>query len=376
MKKSLVIATLFTNTLLFGQTWSTIPSGTNEFLRAVHFPSSNVGYAVGQNGTILKSTNGGNAWQSLSNAYPGFWFWDVHFVDENVGFIGGESDPGNNPSGAAIVLKTIDGGTTWSTVYSNSSHPIRDIFVLNSTVIYAAGGAENAFGADSRIVKSSDSGVSWAQVGPSIIGTNNAGAIIGGMHFFDENNGVMGEYDFLDQSYWVTTNNGCASLTMTAIPSSVSYWNFATDFSGPSTGYMTRSTYAGNPAWLRKTTDAGATWSESMISGATNIYDVDFIDVSLGFIVGDAGAIMKSTDGGASWSNESSGSTDNLRSVCFLTNSLGFAVGENGTILKYSNAASAVLNLSCGATLTITASQQGTTMPDVTTTATYNTTCP
>ncbi len=42
-----------------GKTWSTQISGTNKLLYGLYFQSASVGWAVGEAGTILKTTNGG-----------------------------------------------------------------------------------------------------------------------------------------------------------------------------------------------------------------------------------------------------------------------------------------------------------------------------
>ena len=59
-----------------GSTWTIQSGGTNENLWSVCFPDANNGYAVGNNGTILKTNNGGTGLSDLSsklgtlNVYP------------------------------------------------------------------------------------------------------------------------------------------------------------------------------------------------------------------------------------------------------------------------------------------------------------------
>ena len=71
--------------------WVSQNSGTNAGLFSVHFPMNILtGYAVGDNGTILKTTDGGTNWviQSSDTTY---WLQSVHFpVDAQNGFaVGG-----------------------------------------------------------------------------------------------------------------------------------------------------------------------------------------------------------------------------------------------------------------------------------------------
>ena len=40
-------------------TWDALSSGTNILLNSIYFTDDNTGYVIGENGIILKTTNGG-----------------------------------------------------------------------------------------------------------------------------------------------------------------------------------------------------------------------------------------------------------------------------------------------------------------------------
>lgn len=84
-------------------------------LRGLSVVNSNVIWASGSNGTVLKSTNGGNSWQLLN--VPNFEkrdFRDIEAFDSNTAIIMCVADP-------AFILKTTNGGTTWNTVFADST---------------------------------------------------------------------------------------------------------------------------------------------------------------------------------------------------------------------------------------------------------------
>jgi photosystem II stability/assembly factor-like uncharacterized protein len=62
MKRTLLlfaaILCLVSNT--FAQSWVTQTSGTTNTLRDIFFIDGSTGWAVGENGTVLKTTNGGS----------------------------------------------------------------------------------------------------------------------------------------------------------------------------------------------------------------------------------------------------------------------------------------------------------------------------
>jgi photosystem II stability/assembly factor-like uncharacterized protein len=68
--------------------------------------------------------------------------------------------------------------------------------------------------------------------------------------------------------------------------------------------------------------------------GTTTIYDIDFVNENLGWLVGTGGMIVKTTDGGQNWINNNSGTTAEFYGIDMLNNSTGWAVGQSGYIRK------------------------------------------
>ncbi|MDI9319837.1 MAG: YCF48-related protein [Phycisphaerales bacterium] len=334
MKKTLFTIIAFTCLhVANAQNWTILSSGTTSNLKSVHFPTTSVGYATGDNGTILKTVNGGTSWVNVASSYTGYWFWDVHFISADTGFVCGESNPGTNPAGAGIFLKTYNGGTTWTTCIPSAAFPIRDMFVLSKDTIIACGGAEMT---DGKIVKSVDGGSTWTQIGSTYYD-----GMLGGLYFSNSTKGFLGLYESVfgtfnpTHSSWLSTTTG--STFSTTVSSAKGYWNFSTDFPSTSTGYMMRSTYVGtDTVYIRKTIDGGSNWTETAVpSYLGSIYGLDFVNNNTGYIVGGAGVIKKTIDGGTTWNTQVSGTTEELRSVYFVNTNLGFAVGNNGKILKW-----------------------------------------
>jgi photosystem II stability/assembly factor-like uncharacterized protein len=74
-----------------------VPDVVKDTLHRVHFlPDSMTGWAVGQNGWFLKTTNGGATWNALyqmpSYTFPGTLeeLYDVHFLDASRGWLVGK----------------------------------------------------------------------------------------------------------------------------------------------------------------------------------------------------------------------------------------------------------------------------------------------
>ena len=61
----------------------------------------------------------------------------VCFANETVGYIAGGKITSTTTSDSAIVLKTTDGGTTWSSVFTDTGYYIISLFATSPTVVYA-----------------------------------------------------------------------------------------------------------------------------------------------------------------------------------------------------------------------------------------------
>ena len=83
-----------------GTIWRRQTSGTTQHLRSVQFQDENTGYAVGDDGTILITNNGGDTWRSV-NSGTHLAFWRVQFVSSGIGLAVGEG---------GVVLKTASAG--------------------------------------------------------------------------------------------------------------------------------------------------------------------------------------------------------------------------------------------------------------------------
>lgn len=87
--------------------WNRLPN-YGDFYVDVDFPTPTIGYIIGNAGSILKTTDGGQNWTSLQkkNTYsPNKAFRAIRFLDEQNGFITGEH---------GLLWKTKDGGQNWT----------------------------------------------------------------------------------------------------------------------------------------------------------------------------------------------------------------------------------------------------------------------
>ena len=82
-------------------------------LNAVFFRSLDVGYAVGTHGAIWRTADGGQSWNLKPSPVAGL-HEAVTFVNAKMGWIVGSSSMPTNLLPLGYVLRTEDGGDTWT----------------------------------------------------------------------------------------------------------------------------------------------------------------------------------------------------------------------------------------------------------------------
>lgn len=136
----------------------------NMVVRDLFFLNSDIGFLVGLSGKIIKTSDAGESWTRLLSG-TGLPLFSVFFLDENNGFVAGRamSDCLDEDCGkGSILLKTIDGGNTWSKQFFEEYtgiYSIRFIDELNGLSIIHTPDVPNS--RDYFLSKTSDGGISW-----------------------------------------------------------------------------------------------------------------------------------------------------------------------------------------------------------------------
>ncbi len=163
-------------------------------------------YAVGRVGSpanIMVSHDGGETWYSQSMNNDCKMLFDIKMFDKNIGFVSAASDE-NIEKSNALILKTINGGKTWTKVYqSNRSFETTwKVSFPTEKVGYVTIQSYNPDPAinQQRIAKTVDAGLTWAEINL----VEDVGAREFGIGFLDENHGFVGTMN----SGYETTDGG------------------------------------------------------------------------------------------------------------------------------------------------------------------------
>jgi photosystem II stability/assembly factor-like uncharacterized protein len=320
MKTLFIFLTLLFSVLiqeLSAQTWIQLTSGYDSTLYDVNFLNQDTGFVCGNNGKILKTTNGGSTWFAQNSGVSED-LSCIQFVNNNVGYA--SSGFYNQYS---TLIKTINGGDTWTTTNVLPLKAGGGMWFLDEDKGFYA--YADALYGNSVIVRTLNGGANWDTV-------HVANGWISFFHFTDTLHG------------FATVNNGTilktidGGLNWSSLSLGQSLWGSGIYFFNKDVGLVGGGPPSA-PVSMFKTVNAGANWT-TISTSPTMIFKIFFADNNNGYALTvdttGAGYMIKSTNSGDSWASETT-PINNLRGLFFLNNSLGYAVGDDGVILKYTN---------------------------------------
>lgn len=271
------------------------------------FTAATVGYAVPDpdmgggfgplpeemRGAVLATADGGRSWRPLplpAGFYPA---GGISFLTPETGFITASSKDGYH------VLATRDGGRTWRTQYSTAQFPLHAIHFRNERQGWAGGGVNPKAERPpfQALLATGDGGTTWEVVYRQ--DERPGGSPIDGLHFTSPTIGwattgvcTMGQ-NMPCGGRPLFTNDG--GRTWTAAPEKV------TRLSSVGASAWSVSGGAGSgKAFLRRTTDGGATWQNLWHPAAVAVNRIQFLNPQVGWIDTNVG-FLKTTDGGGRW---------------------------------------------------------------------------
>ncbi|MBX7041270.1 MAG: T9SS type A sorting domain-containing protein [Ignavibacteria bacterium] len=305
--------------------WVAVNSPVTQTLRVCVMTDSQYGWAAGDDGVIICTTNGGLTFFQQTNPVP-YYVNDLYFLNNRLGWIiSNEAFPGGS-----TIVRTTNGGLNWIAYdFQDSTKLLRSIFFQDSLIGYVAG-----FGG--AICKTTDGGLTWLE---SPVDTSSfSGFPINKISFEDQLTGfAVGGYIDVAGVIWRTTNAGALwkagdyspepffdlytfvsgkvlavggdfeyGVQMSFTNNSGQNWTYnnlgifgqgySIDFRTASEAWMTTG-YGGN--WA-VTYDTGNTWTSLPVSDAAVLYSVDFGDSLHGIAVGSGGTIFRYDPGPSS----------------------------------------------------------------------------
>jgi photosystem II stability/assembly factor-like uncharacterized protein len=299
------ILLLLSDTLLFASWHSLEPRATDQNLQRIYFPDLSHGWAVGNNGAIVKTSDGGVTWVA-QNSNTTDTLFDVYFSDSLHGWAVGrhgcmvKTDNGGTIwqkmlkradirlikvksggkdtviviSAFQLIFKSVNNGDTWETLMYPPNN-LMDASIINPQniwLLYFKG----------AIDKTTDGGTNWQRI-------RDTNGVFSSAYLFRLNDSIGWSFDY-KSGFRGTTDSG-RTWRILGQPSDqfVEYTSFK--FISLQTGYMVMN--ANVTASLFKTTDGGLNWTidSSLVNVPEYFWDLYFDQNHNGWAVGNFGAI-------------------------------------------------------------------------------------
>jgi photosystem II stability/assembly factor-like uncharacterized protein len=370
-----------------GWSWGTpLPQGNT--LRAVEFEGP-VGYAAGDFGTLLRSTDGGATWTGVrtDTTDP---LTRISIPDANTVLVGGgctllaSSDGGKTFKGRPLkcggssiasltfpsashgyvllangsLLRTTDGGTTFTAGGTIPGTPA-DVFFTDSSTGFAVTHSSTNGG----IYRTTDGGSTWFPRGTSAQPLNGVFFPTAGTGYAVGNSNMV----LKTTDGGETWNPKAATTAPTADLTSIRCADVSTCVASTAAGDRVIRTRTGGDSYDALTPSTSKVFAMSLISAAkgvavgadgaivisTNLAATSpsFVPVggptlqgsfgrlrassaSLAVAAGQAGKLARSSDGGRHWATMQLPTSEDLRDAWFVSDQVGFALDAAGGVLR------------------------------------------
>jgi photosystem II stability/assembly factor-like uncharacterized protein len=264
-----------------GWSWAN-PTPQGRTLNTIAF-SGGVGYAAGQGGTVLSTSNAGASWSGLTTGTTGN-LESEQVLSSSTVVVGGE--------GGCITRITSDGGKTFRRIFNVAEkgcpEPVAAFSFVSPQVgfLLLHNGSLEAT-ADGGETFSRKTGI------PGTAASSGGGGLQGvAVHFLSPTVGLAFVNGPSGASSAYTTPDGGVSWNAVALPAGarVTSVHFVDE----------KNAYAIGPQTLLRTTDGGATWEAEPIAAGNAFNSVDCASATECMLTVSGGnQLVKTTDGGA-----------------------------------------------------------------------------
>ena len=290
-------------------------------LTDIAFADPDHGWATGYNNVsseavILRTTDGGGHWTTTSPAW-----WDCYMTKSlsvvsarRAYAVGSEGDY------ESAIVRTTDGGRNWSWQDSNTPQYLLSVDFLNAARGWLCGSR-------GTLLHTADGGATWSG------SRGNSSSDLWSVDFADAAHGWLAGGNTGTTAGFIrhTSDGGATWATQTTVAGAVIYKVAALD---DSQAWAVGGSPVSGAGVILHTSDGGATWQTQYGGPATPwLSDVDMVDASTGWTVGERGSVLHTTDGGLHWDTVGVPAGEDLTAVCFTGAMNGWIVGDGEALL-------------------------------------------
>jgi photosystem II stability/assembly factor-like uncharacterized protein len=312
----------------------------------VFFVNATTGWAVNSEGNIIKTTDGGDSWTTQAH-FDDVYLRAVGFANANTGWVG-------TLTPTLRLLHTRDGGQSWQSVNLPAGAPpaICGISVVDANTVYASG--TNFPDQPTAVIKTTDGGATWTAIDMSA-----HAAILVDIFFKNANEGwVVGGRDDVGRPtpqrrrddvkpVVLHTTNGGATWTDRLVPirrlCPRGEWGWKIQMLDAQTLFVSLENLLDGA--ILRSDNGGLAWRRIPINDRqrnANLEGIGFVDGDRGWVGGwgdinfVGGFTSTSIDGGTNWDNANEVGF-RLNRFRFIGNPVTVAYASGDTVYKFTD---------------------------------------
>lgn len=331
-----------------GINWTSYATG-GSYLFKINFMNDNTGFVCGNSGDIKLTTNAGINWTSINHGT--YSYYDIDFKNNTVYITGSPY----------YIYKSSNLGSSWDTV-GFIQHGIQTVSMDDGYYSTSLGGGDTLLtvGKDglinkrnsisNRLYLQKDKLTTEGCFGIGAYYETIIVAAIDGHLLYSTNGGANWNFNVLGSSHlrsvsmidnYIAYVSGSSGKIFKTTTSGV-YWTEVANITGGS--YFEKIVMLDNyTGWvfgrphgrIYKTTNGWSSWINQTPSGSgSSIYSASFINSNTGWFCGESGRVYKTTNGGSSWNTQNTNTGQTLREIDMIDENTGYFCGDDKTLRK------------------------------------------
>jgi photosystem II stability/assembly factor-like uncharacterized protein len=257
---------------------------------------------------LMKTSNGGNTWNSMFMYNSYHMPVSIYFINNNTGFAG---------TALSIFYKTTNGGITWDSTgipSDSSTFWIGDIYYTNISTGFITAWGGDQYSYWGKIFKTTNGGLNWSYVSTPWFPYT--------MQFVNDTGYVICERAFMK-----TTNLG---VNWTTTPYSFNQYTQDSRFINGQTGFVIGGRVSSSEVCISKTTNGGLDWQQTYPTGFVDLYSMDKWGNDL-IMGGQGGTIIRSSNSGNNWISNTF-FTGSFSELSFPNSGTGYVISKDNYI--------------------------------------------
>lgn len=296
----------------FAQRWDKVtigePYNSNYWLDVFFLPTNpNLGWVCGYQGMVIRTVDGGTTWQGTKvNSLPEIQLESIHFPTQNVGYT----------SGSKWVFKSTNGGATWTEVTPPDAMNIWGCYFWSADTGVVLGGG---CGSTQNFYRTTNGGLTWTDTMMNVTNSGLTDAIL----YSGDGLGYAVSSGWL----WRTLNGGVSWTQF--MSTGEKFWHeeitrVGQSFLLPVAGESCSG--AGSGGGMRFSSNDGQDWTTTTV--ADHMYGTFLLSDSSGWACGLRSQMFYTSNYGQTWQLRNCGISTDLDDTYFINDSTGWVVGR------------------------------------------------